>query len=155
MREPIKTSYDRTILTMAAEGAVLSEVATATGKPFAFVYRRALTLGVAATMTATLKARKAAHREAGYPYGRKLVGYQGSRVAAALIPQARVDHAASDIARSLRAAARRVPAHVPVPASTIALAFNAGLTLDDIGAAFAVPPVEAVAAIRQHPEIRP
>lgn len=150
MREPIKTSYDRTILTMAAEGAVFREVAAETGKPFRFVYQRANTLGISATLTANMKARQAARREATCPHSHKLFGYQGSRQGAAAIPPARIDRSATDLANALRAARRHADPSVPVPASFIARVFDAGLTLDEIDATYAVPPAVAVAAIRQH-----
>ena len=153
MSAPIKTSYDRTILTMAAEGAVSGEIVAATGKTFNQIYSRAMHLGVWPLMVRNRRDRRLA-REDRRRVKAKTRGYHGSLFAAALISPTRVDHAASDIARTLRAAARRVRADVPVPAGAIAHAFYAGLTLDDIDAAFNVPAIEAVAAIRQHFEIR-
>lgn len=154
MRKPIKTSYDRTILTMAAEGATSTEVAAAIGKTLNQIYNRAMHLGVWRDLVKARRDRRLA-REDRQRTKPKLHGYQRSQLAAALIPPARIDRTATDLANTLRAARRRADPAAPVPASFIARVFAAGLTLDEIDATYAVPPVEAVAAIRQHPEIRP
>lgn len=155
MSAPIKTSYDRTILAMAAEGAVTTEVAAAISKRVAFVHCRSAYLGVAGVLTANLRARQAARRAENYRYGHKLFGYQGSRLTARAIFNARVDHRTSDLRHTLRAVRHRADPTAAVPDSFIARVFEAGLTLDDIDAQFGIPPVQAVAAIRHHLEVRP
>jgi len=151
MSAPIKTSYDRTIITMAAEGAAGSEIAAATGRSRQQIRHRAIHLGVWPAVLQNRRDRKAAKPKLNGAYTNR------TRIALAsgLIPPARVDRTVSNIAHALRAARRHADPAAPVPASFIARVFDAGLTLDEIDATYAVPPAVAVAAIRQHLKIRP
>lgn len=154
MSAPIKTSYDRTILTMAAGGASSVEVAAATGRNADQIRNRAMRLGVWRTLVRNLRDRRLALK--GERRCTEDTSYNGrSALGLAAIPPARVDRSASDLCHALRVAQRRADPAVVVPDSFIARVFEAGLTLDDIDAQFGVPPVQAVAAIRHHLEIRP
>nr|USU32957.1 hypothetical protein NG677_04440 [Methylobacterium sp. OTU13CASTA1] len=154
MSASIKTSYDRTILAMAAGGASSAEVSAATGRNADQIRNRAMRLGVWRTLVRNLRDRRLALK--GERRCIENTSYNGrSALGLAAIPPARVDRSASDLRHALRVAQRRADPAVAVPDSFIARVFDAGLTLDDIDAQFGVPPVQAVAAIRHHLEIRP
>lgn len=150
MSAPIKTSYDRTIVAMAAEGATSSEIAAAMGKTYSQVTNRAMHLGVWRALVANNQARRAARRAAQLSEGPRHPTGNRSAIAETMAANGRVDRTATDLLHTLRAVRRLAAPSAPVPGSIIARVFEAGLTLDDIDAELGVPPADAVAAIRHH-----
>ncbi|NEU14637.1 hypothetical protein G3T14_21370 [Methylobacterium sp. BTF04] len=146
----IKTSYDREIVRLVAEGFGASQISRQIGRHYEAVLGRLRALRLDAQAHKNTQAQRAARRPV---VARRGYRFRRGALAAAIVGSPRFDTAASDLARRLKRERAVLDAVDFDPSHLIACFHAAGLTLDDIEECVGVSPAMAASAIRRAHQI--